>query len=262
MQPVTGEPAVRVTDLTFSYEGDPAVDAVSLTVEQGDFVGVIGPNGGGKTTLLRLMLGLIQPEKGVVRLLGADPAATRHRVGYVPQETGLNKSFPVAVRDVALMGLAGRRGLGKRYLRADYLKADIILERLGLSAVKDRPIGQLSGGQRQKALLARAMVADPEMLFLDEPTASIDAAGADDLYEHLRLLNGTGVTVVLVTHNVSILSRYVKSVACINKTLFFHPDGKFDQESINRTFGCQVDLIAHGVPHRVFHSHEGGFPHD
>ncbi|MBN1757876.1 MAG: ABC transporter ATP-binding protein [Chitinispirillaceae bacterium] len=259
---MTAEPAILMKDVSFSYGREPAVESVTLTVGHGDFVGVIGPNGGGKTTLLRLMLGLIKPHSGSVTLLGGTPHATRHRVGYVPQETGLNKSFPVAVRDVTLMGLAGKRGLGKRFLRADYLKADIMLERLGLSSVKNRPIGQLSGGQRQKALLARAMVADPEMLFLDEPTASIDAAGSDELYEHLRLLNGTGVTVVLVTHNVGILSRYVKSVACVNKTLFFHPDGKIDQESVNKTFGCEVDLIAHGVPHRVFHAHEGDCRHD
>ena len=259
---MTSGPAIRVDHLTFSYGRQPAVDDVSLTIEQGDFVGMIGPNGGGKTTLLRLFLGLLKPDAGSVLLLGAPPGETRARVGYIPQETNLNKTFPVAVRDVALMGLSGRRGFGKRFTGADYLKVDIMLERLGLSSVAHRSIGQLSGGQRQKVLLARAMVADPQMLFLDEPTASIDSAGADEIYEHLRLLNETGVTVILVTHNIGILSRYVKSVACVNRSLYFHPDGKIDQESVNRTFGCQVDLIAHGIPHRVLHTHDEAYRHE
>lgn len=262
MRHVTGSTAVSTDTLSFSYGGEPVLDNVTFSVEQGDFVGIIGPNGGGKTTLVRLLLGLVKPATGTVTLLGGAPAAMRRRVGYVPQETGLNKSFPVAVRDVALMGLAGKRGLGKRFLRSDYTKVDILLERLGLSSVKHRSIGQLSGGQRQKALLARAMVADPDMLVLDEPTASIDAAGADNLYEQLRLLNDTGVTVLLVTHNVGILSRYVKSVACVNRQLYFHPNGQINQESVNKTFGCEVDLIAHGVPHRVLHTHEGTCRHD
>jgi zinc transport system ATP-binding protein len=253
--------AITVDKVCYTYSGRPAVADASFTIEQGDFLGIIGPNGGGKTTLLRLMLGLLRPDSGEVRLFGAPPSKTRGRVGYIPQETNLNKSFPITVRDIVLMGLAGSRGLGRRYKPSDYRKADIIIERLGLTPFNDRPVAQLSGGQRQKALLARAMVSDPEMLLLDEPTASVDVSGEDEIYDHLHLLNKTGVTVVLVTHNVGVLSQHVKSVACINRELYFHPDGMLDQATINKTFGCQVDLIAHGVPHRVFGGHCEGCKH-
>ncbi|MBN1578135.1 MAG: ABC transporter ATP-binding protein [Chitinispirillaceae bacterium] len=249
--------AIVVDDLTFSYGSRVAIDHAAFSIERGDFLGIIGPNGGGKTTLLRLMLGLLRPDGGSITLLGAPPMKTRGSVGYIPQETNLNTSFPVTVRDVVLMGLTGRRGIGRNFSPADTTRAAIMMERLGLTPVGNRPIAQLSGGQRQKVLLGRAMVADPEMLFLDEPTASIDTSGEDEIYDHLRLLNKTGVTVVLVTHNIGVLSRYVKSVACINRQLYFHPDGRLDQATINKTFGCPVDIIAHGVPHRVFHDHTG-----
>jgi zinc transport system ATP-binding protein len=256
-------PATIVVDKVFyGYGGRPAVEDASFSIGEGEFLGIIGPNGGGKTTLLRLMLGLLRPDSGQIRLFGEPPHKTRGKVGYIPQETNLNKSFPVTVTDIVLMGLSGARGLGRRFTFSDRRKADIMMERLGLSDVKNRPVAELSGGQRQKALLARAMVGDPEMLFLDEPTASVDKTGEDEIYNHLHLLNKTGVTVVLVTHNIGILSQHVKSVACINRQLYFHADGKLDQHTINKTFGCQVDIIAHGVPHRVFDGHCEGCVHD
>lgn len=255
MSAVNSSPAVAVDNLSYSYGGLPAVDGVSFSIDRGEFLGVIGPNGGGKTTLLRLLLGLLKPNYGRVRIDGTSPVEKRHQMGYIPQETGQNTTFPVSVRDVVLMGLTGKRGFFRTFTREDYQHADRQIEQLDLAALVNRPIGQLSGGQRQKVLLARALVGEPEILFLDEPTASIDVSGEDEIYDHLRRLNEEGVTIVLVTHNISVLSRYVKSVACINRKLYFHPDGHIDQETVNRTFGCPVDIIAHGVPHRVFHMH-------
>lgn len=246
----------------FSYGKQVVLENVSMQIERGDFLGIIGPNGGGKSTLLRLMLGLLKPDSGDITLMGQFPSKSRRLVGYIPQETNLNKEFPITVRDVVLMGLASRRGFGKKYTVGDKRKVDIIIGRLGLTPLRDRPLVQLSGGQRQKVLLARAMVADPDMLILDEPTASVDTTGEDEVYEHLRLLNKTGVTIVLVTHNVSVLSKYIKSVACVNKQLYFHPDGTLTQDTVNKTFGCPVDIIAHGVPHRVFHDHSESHTHD
>ena len=156
------------------------------------------------------------------------------------------------------MGLTGSRGLFRKYTQSDFHKADMRIEQLGLTPYTQRSIAELSGGQRQKVLLARALAGEPQMLFLDEPTASIDTTGEDEIFDHLQELNAKGITIVLVTHNVGVLSRYVKSVACINRQLYFHPDGRIDQETVNKTFGCPVDIIAHGVPHRVFHQHGGG----
>lgn len=259
---MTTTPAISVSGLCFSYEQQLVIDNATFTVNKGDFLGIIGPNGGGKTTLLRLLLGLLLPDAGSVIIDGGSPAAKRRYVGYIPQETGLNKTFPVSVLDVVLMGLSGKRGLFSRVTSDDRMKALRLIERLGLTPFAHRPLAELSGGQRQKTLLARAMVAEPMMLFLDEPTASVDVAGEDDIYRHLRELNEGGVTVVLVTHNTGALSRHVKSVACVNKHLYFHADGHLDHTTVTKTFGCDVDLIAHGVPHRVFDHHHGDSTYD
>lgn len=258
---MTKQPAIAVTDLSFSYGANRAVDKATFTIGKGDFLGVIGPNGGGKTTLLKLMLGLLKPETGAILIDGQPPETKRGKIGYIPQETNLNKLFPVSVRDVVLMGLTGVRGLMQRYSPKDHSRVDAMLEQFGLTAVSTRSIADLSGGQRQKVLLARALVSGPDLLMLDEPTASVDTSGEDEIYRYLQQINGNGVTIVLVTHNISVLSRYVKSVACINRSLYFHPEGTIDQETVNKTFGCEVDIIAHGVPHRVFHKHNGECRH-
>lgn len=248
-------PALECKNVSFFYRTEPAVDNVSFAIDEGDFLGIIGPNGGGKTTLLRLILGVLRPHSGAISLLGGDPVKTRIAAGYVPQETSSNKEFPISVRDAVRMGLSAQRGPGRRFTKEDKLQADRLIDTFGLTPFRGRRIGELSGGQRQKVLLARALVASPKILFLDEPTASIDATGSDEIYRHLERLNKTGTTVVLVTHNVGVVSKYIKSIACINRELYFHPDGKLDQETVNRTFGCPVDLIAHGIPHRVYHEH-------
>jgi zinc transport system ATP-binding protein len=247
--------AIEVKNVSYSYKAETAVRDVSFSIEEGDFLGIIGPNGGGKTTLLRLLLGVLKPQSGTIRLLGDDPEKSRKYAGYVPQETGSNREFPISVRDAVRMGLAARRGIGRSLTKQDKSAADAAIAELGLPGMRNRTIGELSGGQRQKVLLARALVSKPKILFLDEPTASIDATGTDEIYGHLERLNKAGTTVVLVTHNVGAVSRYIRSVACINKELYFHADGKLTEDTVTKAFGCPVDLIAHGVPHRVFNEH-------
>jgi zinc transport system ATP-binding protein len=247
--------AVALDDVRFSYGKGDVLKDVSLSVTKGDFVGVIGPNGGGKTTLVRLMLGVIKPTQGTVRLFGENPAKSRKHAGYVPQETSSNKLFPISVLDVVLMGTMGRRGLFHAYTSEDRDQAFGALEELKIVSLKDKPIGNLSGGQRQKVLLARALVGGPSILFLDEPTSSVDTCGQDELYDYLVRLNERGTTVFLVTHNVGAVSSYIKSIVCVNVKVFFHPDGVLDEQTINKAFGCPVDFIAHGLPHRVYHQH-------
>jgi zinc transport system ATP-binding protein len=255
-------PVIELKNVSFSFGNETVLQDVSLDVYKGDFVGIIGPNGGGKTTLLRLCLGVLKPSQGSVQLLGGLPVKTRIRAGYIPQETSSNKWFPISVIDVTLMGLLSRRPMFSHYTKQDRQKAEAILQELNLSHLIHKSIGDLSGGQRQKVLLARALVSDPSILFLDEPTASIDTLGQDEIYEFLLRINKSGTTVVLVTHNVGAVSAYIRSVACVNKNLHYHPDGVLTEESITATFGCPVDIIAHGLPHRVYHAHGHTHSHE
>jgi zinc transport system ATP-binding protein len=178
------------------------------------------------------------------------------RIGYVPQETTLNKSFPISVRDVALMGRIGRLSRFSRYSRADREKADAALERVGMWELRDRPIGKLSGGQRQRVLIARAISSEPDILFLDEPTSSVDKGFQENLYGFLKELNER-VTIVVISHDLSIVSSYAKSIACVNRTVYFHDHAEITEDLLNQVYQCPVDVIAHGpVPHRVLHLHE------
>ena len=247
-------PAVEIHNLWFSYNGQPVLTNVNLSLEAGNFTALIGPNGGGKTTLLKLMVGLLKPDRGSVRVLGKRPRRVAHRLGYVPQEIGINTRFPVSVLDVVLMGrLRSFRGWSG-YSRADRQKARKILERLEMWEYRNRRIGELSGGQRQRVFIARALVSDPEILFLDEPTASVDAAHQSDFYAILNELNRK-MTIVIVNHDLMVISTHVKSVACVNHSLHFH-DGSEVTPEMMRMYQCPVELVAHGIPHRVLSTHK------
>ena len=247
--------AIELEDVWFSYERTTILQNVSLALEQGEFLGIIGPNGGGKTTLLKLMLGILKPNKGRIRILGQAPHDASHRVGYVPQSTDFNRSFPISVLDVALMGRLTTSRMGRRYSRKDREKVSDILGKVGMWDHRYRPIGKLSGGQRQRVFIARALATDPEILFLDEPTTSVDPEFETDLYDFLKELNKE-VTIVVITHDIGIVSSHMKSIACVNKHFIFHPDGHISQDMLDMAYQCPVDLIAHGLPHRVLPTHE------
>lgn len=248
-------PAIEVKNLWFYFGKAPVLEGVTFTLEQGDFLGILGPNGGGKTTLLKLLLGMLKPAKGSIRILGQNPHDAHHRVAYVPQNTDFNLSFPISVMEVALMGRLSRARMGRGYSGEDRASVQEALKKAGMWAYKDRPVGSLSGGQRQRVFIARALATEPEILFLDEPTASVDPEFETDLYEFLKELNRY-VTIVTITHDVGVISRYVKSVACVNRRLIFHGEGKITKEMLDMAYQCPVDLIAHGIPHRVLPEHE------
>jgi zinc transport system ATP-binding protein len=250
------EAIIDVSGVWFSFNGQQVLQDVDLKVERGDFLVVIGPNGGGKTTLLKLMLGLLEPTRGSVCVFGRPPAEATHRIGYVPQNVHVNKTFPVSVLDVVLMGRLRTSKGWSRHSRQDRLAAQASLEQLGVWEVRDRRIGDLSGGQLQRVFIARALVSGPEVLFLDEAMASIDAQSRGEFYESLTELNRT-VTIVAVSHDMMILSSHVKSVACVNRDLHYHGSGEITQEMLDAAYRCPVDLVAHGVPHRVLCRHEG-----
>jgi len=248
-------PAIEIKDLWFSYDRTPVLKEVSFALKQGDFMAILGPNGGGKTTLLKLMLGILKPSRGMIRVLGKMPRDARERLGYVPQSTDINLTFPISVFELALMGRLSRSRFGRRYTDEDKQKVAALLKKVGMWDYRYWPVGRLSGGQRQRIFIARALAVEPAILFLDEPTASVDREFEVDLYELLKELN-KDVTIVVITHDVGVVSRYVKSVACVNHTLIFHEDGKITTEMIDMAYKCPVDLVAHGIPHRVLPEHK------
>lgn len=247
--------AAEVSGVWFSYNGHLVLKDVSFGIKKGEFLAILGPNGSGKTTLLKLLLGILKPDKGTIRVLGKEPRRAVDRIGYVPQDTTSNKDFPISVSDVVLMGRIGYAGRARRYSAEDRVMAQKALERVAMWEYRKRPIGKLSGGQRQRVFIARALAANPEILFMDEPTSSVDKEFQTELYEFLKELNET-MTIVVVSHDLSVLSSYIKSVACLNQTLHYHDSAEITEEMVNMAYHCPVDLIAHGIPHRVLRKHE------
>jgi zinc transport system ATP-binding protein len=246
-------PLISVRDVTFGYGREVVLDRVDLEIHDHDFLAIIGPNGGGKTTLLKVILGLLRPWSGEV-VFQLPGGRTQGRLGYVPQFSTFDKSFPLRVSDVVLMGRLGSRGLLHRYTREDRAAAEGALERLGLADLARAHIDEISGGQLQRVLIARALVSDPQVLFLDEPTASIDAESRVTLRGLLEEVNER-IPVVVVTHDVTSIAPMVQRIACINRRLFYHGGPELSHEVLEEVYGCPVELVTHGVPHRVLHSH-------
>ena len=248
-------PIIEVKELRFAYNGVPILDEVQFTVTSGDFVAVIGPNGGGKTTLLKLLLGILKPDRGRIRILGLPPKKAAPNVGYVPQGVGVNRSVPVSVLDVVLMGRLQGCGGWRRFSKKDRVMAEEALMRVGMLRLSRRRMGELSGGQRQRVLVARALVSNPDLLFLDEPTSNVDTKGQTEFYEFLKELNEK-VTILLVSHDTAALSVYAKSVACVSRYVNFHHRPEVTREMLRNPYQFPVELIAHD-PARCFpHLHE------
>ena len=246
---------LRLENVSVSYGEHIVLEDINLTVEEHDFLGIIGPNGGGKSTLLKVILGLVKPYRGVVTVLGDAPEKSRSLIGYVPQTSRYDHDFPVSVRDVVMMGRYGRAGLLKHYTAQDHAAVQRVLREVGMLERASTQIGQLSGGQQQRVLIARALAAEPRLLLLDEPTASIDTAMQTELYELLERLKKQ-MTVIMVSHDIGAVSVFVDKIACLNQRLFFHGSRELSPEILEATYKCPVQLIAHGsVPHRVLSEH-------
>ncbi|MEM4555039.1 MAG: ABC transporter ATP-binding protein [Candidatus Anstonellaceae archaeon] len=240
---------LEFSKVTFGYDREPIVQDATLEVEKGDFFGIIGPNGAGKSTLLKIALRLLRPWSGKVRLFGKEDFNEWEKVGYVPQKPNFEKSFPATVFDVVSMGLRpfpSWRGL-------DELQKKAVLETLdevGMRRKKDELVGNLSGGQLQRVLLAKALVGKPQLLLLDEPTSGIDAEFEEKFCCLLERINKEGTTIVLVTHDMTFMSYLVNKVACINRRVYFcGKPSKLLGESIKKAYGHSATLVSHPHPH-------------
>lgn len=239
---------IEVRDIWFSYNGYPVLEDISFTVTENDFLAVIGPNGGGKTTLLKLILGRIKPDHGTIRVFDTKPVDAAHRIGYVPQDISPNKDFPVSTLDVVLMGRLGHSGRFQRYSEYDHSIVRHMLETVRMWDHRSRKIGTLSGGQRQRVFIARALATEPDVLLLDEPTANIDLEGQLKIYEILKALNEK-ITIVVASHDLTGLLGYAQSMAYVNKTLHIHKSPNINPEFLEKLSGtpleqiCPVELI-------------------
>lgn len=249
-------PAAELSNVHLALRGVPVLEDVSLRIGPHDYIAILGPNGGGKTTLLKLILGLLAPDAGEVRVFGEPPRRARGRVGYVPQHVRFDLDFPIRVLDVVSMGRLGATRFGPigRLGPDDRAAAQRALARVEMEPFAGRPIGALSGGQLQRVLLARALAQQPKLLLLDEPTASLDERIGTSVWELLEELSAE-MAVVVVSHDIGAISRYVRGVACLNRRLHAHPSQELTGEILEAAYGCPVDLLAHGHPHRVLPDH-------
>jgi len=237
--------AIELQDVWYRFDdGPPVLEAVDLTVHDREFIGLVGPNAGGKSTLLKIILGLYRPFRGKVRVLGDRASRARRHIGYVPQYPTFARDFPMDVMHAVLMGRLGMtRSIGG-YTQNDRERAQQAMEETEIGALAGRGIETLSGGQRQRVLVARALVCEPRVLLLDEPTANIDQRVETDIFDLLRELNQR-MAIVVVSHDIGFISRYVERVACLNRTLICHRTADIDGRTIQELYGAEVQMVAH-----------------
>lgn len=251
-------PIIEIKNLSAGYDGRTVLRDVNLTIYERDFLGVIGPNGGGKTTLIKCILGLLKPFGGEILFHSQLPSSGKGQLsmGYLPQYNSIDRKFPITVEEVILSGLSSQKPLASRFTNAHREKARSVIARMGLEGMEDRAIGALSGGQLQRALLGRAIISDPEVVILDEPSTYIDKRFEARLYELLAEIN-RDCAIILVSHDIGTVLQQVKSIACVNETLDYHPDTGVTEEWLERNFHCPIELLGHGaLPHRILGEHK------
>ena len=235
-------PEIILENISFAYKQRNILENVNLGIHKGEFASIVGPNGGGKTTLLKLILGLIKPDIGKIRIFGKDPHEARHKIGYMPQYAHLDMNFPATVMDVALMGRLGKKKLWfSKKDRSTALKA---IDQVGMTEFSQTGFNELSGGQKQRILIARALCANPDILLLDEPTAHVDHETEENLLSILQKLN-THITILLVSHDLGFVSKYVKSVICVNLNVVIHPTTLVNGELIQNIYHGDLKMVRH-----------------
>lgn len=244
---------INLSGVGVRYGGHVALEDVDLKVYTDDFLGVIGPNGGGKTSLVKAILATVEYEGRIDFAKTLDGSFGR-RIGYLPQQNNFDTKFPISVREVVLSGLQQKKGLGRAYTGADKERADALLRQVGINEIAARPIGQVSGGQMQRALLCRSLIADPLLLILDEPANFVDNRFEKELYELLVELNGH-MAIIMVSHDLGTITSVVKNIVCVNRHVHRHESNVITPEQL-RNYDCPIQLITHGqVPHTVLENH-------
>ncbi|WP_084632071.1 metal ABC transporter ATP-binding protein [Oceanospirillum maris] len=238
------ENIIEVDGVSFRYQSAPVLNNVTLAMRKGEFLGLVGPNGGGKSTLLKLIMGLIKQDKGTVRVFGLTPQKARHRLSYVPQFAKFPSDFPITVEETVLMGRLQHGRIWQRYSKEDRRIAHKVMSETGVEEFSQRPIDQLSGGQLQRVLIARALATEPELLLLDEPTASVDSQQEKGVFDLFKELNKR-MSIVVISHDIGFITDYVDRVACLNKELLCHETHAITSDVIEQMYGDHVHVIHH-----------------
>jgi zinc transport system ATP-binding protein len=240
---------IDIKNLNVGYNNKKVLDNVNITIEKDDFIGIIGPNGGGKTTLIKTILKLEKAWSGKINTY-----IKQSEIGYLPQFNHFDKEFPITVNEVVLSGLVGKKGLFKRYTNTDKQKAIDLMNQAGIINIKDKAMGQLSGGQMQRVLLCRALINTPKLLILDEPSNFVDNNFEHELFKWLKELNKT-MAIIMISHDVGTISSHVKTIACVNYNLHYHKSNTITNEQL-ASYNCPIQIITHGdVPHQVLAKH-------
>ena len=246
---------IQINGLSAGYDGKTVLHQVDLAVYEKDFLGIIGPNGGGKTTLIKCILGLHQPSQGSIRFYKNGQEIPDMNMGYLPQYNTIDKKFPISVYEVILSGLSKQKSIFRRYSKEQHEQVRQMIARMGLEGMEERSIGSLSGGQLQRALLGRALVSNPEVVILDEPNTYIDKRFEAKLYSLLEEINRERA-IILVSHDIGTVLKNVKTIACVNETVHYHPHTEVPTEWLEEHFGCPIEMLGHGTfPHRVLKCH-------
>lgn len=250
---------LEIRNLTVGYDDNPHVlKNISLDVFQNDFLGIIGPNGGGKTTLLKTILGLVKPSSGSLSFYRNNTKVDKINIGYLPQINLVDKKFPISVHDVILSGLTVKRNIFSPYIKEQKEQVRIIAQQMGLEKLIDKPIGALSGGQLQRTLLGRAIIDSPDLLVLDEPNSYVDKRFETNFYKILEEIN-RNTAIILVSHDVGTVISLVKNIACVNEGLHYHSGSDITTDWLEKSYSsCPIEIIGHGdFPHRILEKHDG-----
>lgn len=249
------EKLIELQQVTAGYEQKTVLRDISLTVWEKDFLGIIGPNGGGKTTLLKVILGLLTPRSGSIHFYAKGEEVPALKIGYLPQMSLIDKKFPISVKEVIASGLSAEKPLFRRYNAAQEQRIAEVIVQMGLEELANRPIGALSGGQLQRVLLGRSIVSRPQLLILDEPNSYVDKRFESRFYQLLTEINRESA-IILVSHDIGTVLTMVKNIACVNETLHYHSGSDVSAEWLGEKYACPIELIGHGdLPHRVLKRH-------